>query len=99
MKDGGVVKTDGHPAERVIGTFVRLDDPYNHSKAFVTMTEAEYTDFHNKLCNLYNYVASARCRAWMRPDVRQEILTRVANMRDEFYRIKKNEDAPPAVDG
>lgn len=58
------------------------------------MTEAEYTDFHNKLCNLYNYVASARCRAWMRPDVRLEILNRVKEMRVEFYRIKKAAPAP-----
>lgn len=63
------------------------------------MTEAEYTEFYNMLCNLYRYVASARCRAWMRPDVRLEILNRVKEMRDEFYRIKKSEDAPPAVDG
>lgn len=59
------------------------------------MTEDEYIEFYTKLCNLHNYVASARCRAWMRPDVRQEILTRVANMRDQFFRIKKNEDAQP----
>ena len=57
------------------------------------MTDAEYTDFYNNLRNLSNYVASARCRAWMRPDVRQEILNRVQAMRNEFYRIKKNEDS------
>lgn len=57
------------------------------------MTEAEYTDFYRKLSNLRNYVASDRCRAWMRPDVRMEILNRVKEMHDEFYRIKKNEDS------
>lgn len=59
------------------------------------MTEAEYTAFHRKLCDLYGYVASARCRAWMRPDVRMEILNRVKEMRDEFYRYQEKRRCAP----
>lgn len=57
------------------------------------MTEDEYGSLYRKLTHLETYVASARCRAWMRPDVRQEILVRVRLIRDDFFTIKKREDA------
>ena len=57
------------------------------------MTEDEYTRLYRYLTQLEGYVASARCRAWMRPDVRQEILTRVRLIRDDLYCAKKTKDS------
>ena len=57
------------------------------------MKDAEYSVLYRNLCHLEGYVASARCRAWMRPDVRQEILTRVRLIRDDLYCAKKTKDA------
>lgn len=56
------------------------------------MTNNEYSRLYQRLCSIEDRLRSARARAWMRPDLRADLLHMAVEARDDLYGIKQNED-------
>ena len=56
------------------------------------ITEEQYAALYSRICSLETYLHGSRVAAWVRRDVRVEILSRVTVIRDDFYNLKKSED-------
>lgn len=57
------------------------------------MTEQDYTALYNRVDKLREYLRGSRCASWIRNDIRQELIARVAEIQNDLYQTKRREDA------
>jgi len=57
------------------------------------MNEQQYTHLYERIGALETTLRGSRAAAWMRADVRQDLIARVGELRDALYRVKIAEDA------